>query len=156
ASTLSVLSKVYRFQGRLDEAERTHAEAMELMQQMLGTTDPAALADYEELTLAHDMEHNQATEDFLNMDRGYVANVIGRFLATDGSAMFRDGKRAVTYANEAVKATARRDADCLDTLAAALAEAGDFTNAVAVQKEAVARLQDAKRKDAFEARLNQF
>ena len=60
---------------------------------------------------------------------------------------------------EARKATAqRRNATTLDTLAAALAETGDFEQAVATQREAIAALEadQAELTDPFQARLNGY
>jgi tetratricopeptide (TPR) repeat protein len=48
---------------------------------------------------------------------------------------------AVELANKAVLVTHRKDAGCLDTLAAAYAAGGRFTNAVVVEQEAIPLLQ---------------
>jgi tetratricopeptide (TPR) repeat protein len=50
---------------------------------------------------------------------------------------FRDGKQAVELARQACR-YGRNNLHCLSTLAAALAEAGDFAQAVAVQEQAIA------------------
>jgi serine/threonine-protein kinase len=59
-------------------------------------------------------------------------------------------------AEKAVAATGRTNAAYLDTLAAAYAEAGQFTNAVNVQKEAIAVLQIPRWKEGFVSRLRLY
>ena len=55
------------------------------------------------------------------------------------------------YAEKAVAATNRKDHAILDTLAAAYAEAGQFTNAISTQKEAIGLVQDANVRAAVPA-----
>jgi TPR repeat protein len=77
-------------------------------------------------------------------------------LATSTNASLRDGALAVAFAQKAVKATLRTNGAFLDTLAAALAEAGEFDQAVAIQKEAIAVEKDAKLKQDYAARLRHY
>jgi tetratricopeptide (TPR) repeat protein len=58
------------------------------------------------------------------------ANALGWFLATCSNASFRNGAKALEYANKACAATQGMDPGFVDTLAAAYAESGDFNNAV--------------------------
>src|ERR1043166_2532565 len=83
-------------------------------------------------------------------------NSLARMLATCNDPAVRDGRSALTFAEKAVAATARRDPDYLDTLAAACAEAGDFTRAASIQTEAIALLSDAKMKEGFQSRLKLY
>jgi predicted Zn-dependent protease len=62
-------------------------------------------------------------------------------LATCPDASMRDGRQAVRLAESACRTTHYEDGYCLDVLAAALAETGDFQRAVHLAAEAVARLQ---------------
>ncbi|HSN53400.1 MAG TPA: tetratricopeptide repeat protein, partial [Candidatus Sulfomarinibacteraceae bacterium] len=68
-------------------------------------------------------------------DRVDVANNLAWLLATAPEARLRDGPRAVELATSAV--SSMRAPATLDTLAAALAEAGRFDEAVAVLEEAL-------------------
>ena len=75
-------------------------------------------------------------------------------LATCPDPTFRDGPRAVEFAHRALENAAPASrAECLDTLAAALAEAGDFAGAVGRSDEAIALMEDANRRLKYEERL---
>jgi uncharacterized protein len=83
-------------------------------------------------------------------------NDLAWVLATSRYETLRDGATALA---EARKATAQqRTATTLDTLAAALAETGDFEQAVATQREAIAALgsDEGALTPQFQARLNDY
>ncbi len=67
-----------------------------------------------------------------------------------------DSALAVELARQAVAATRRKDAMILDTLAAAYAEVGQFTNAVSVQQEAIGLLQNEDQKLDYGSRLKLY
>ena len=62
-----------------------------------------------------------------------------RLLATCREPKSRDGKRAVELTTRACELSQWKDAACLDALAAAYAETGDFPAAVKWQTEAIQR-----------------
>ena len=66
------------------------------------------------------------------------------------------GRMGFALAEEAVAATQHKDVYILDTLAAAYAETGQFTNAVGVQKEALALIKDPGTRSDCEARLKLY
>ena len=65
-----------------------------------------------------------------------VLNLSAWVLATSPDASVRNGAEAVALASRAAELTGQRDPAALDTLAAAYAEAGQFTAAVASAKRA--------------------
>jgi Flp pilus assembly protein TadD len=72
----------------------------------------------------------------LQPDRLSALNNLAWILATHANAAFRDGANAVRLAERACGLTANNDAGSLDTLAAAYAETGRFTEAVKTAERA--------------------
>ncbi len=74
-------------------------------------------------------------------DNAEAHRTLARILATCNNGAVRDGPRAVAEAIRACELTGWRDPDCLDTLAAAYAEVGDYPSALRWQKEAIQLLR---------------
>lgn len=114
--------------------------------------------------------HQLAREDFeraLEVFPRYAPawNALGWLYATSRDKAFLDGKRALACARRALELQGgegdREHADYLDTQAAAWARTGNYRQAVAAQRKAVALLKaDAGVKRAriteFEERLNLY
>lgn len=83
-------------------------------------------------------------------------NGIAWLLATSSDASVRNGNQATVYALKSATNTKRLAPAILDTLAAAYAESGNYSNAVAVQHEAIALLKDEVTKSAFTTRLKLY
>src|SRR5262249_14338630 len=83
-----------------------------------------------------------------NPDHTGALNNLGWLLATCPVDSLRDGRRAVQLAESAVRRDSGRDADLLDTLAAAYAEAGRFADASATVQRAVSAATAAGHTDA--------
>lgn len=83
-----------------------------------------------------------------------LANNLAWLLATCPDARVRDGAEAVRWAQQAVGATGRGNASILGTLAAALAEAGRFGEAISTAQEA-ARRADASHEHSLAERLSE-
>ena len=104
----------------------------------------------------------QAIDDYsqaakMDPDDFASRNSMAWILATAPKADLRKGKRAVQAAQEALNL--QDSPSHRDTLAAAYAEAGDFSSAVEIQKEAIGMLRDLGAKDAvqdFERRLSLY
>ena len=75
----------------------------------------------------------------ISPDWAPVLHELARLHATCPDARFRNGPQAVKEASRAIDRGGGTNPVALDTLAAAHAEAGDFTQAIAVQEVAVAR-----------------
>jgi tetratricopeptide (TPR) repeat protein len=75
------------------------------------------------------------------------------FLASCRDANVRDGTNAVAFAEKAVAATIRKNANYLDTLSAAYAETGQFAKAISIEQEAISVSQSEKEKRDLTAQL---
>jgi tetratricopeptide (TPR) repeat protein len=84
-------------------------------------------------------------------------NSLAWLLATCGDSHVRDGMRAFALAARACELTGYKSHFCLDTLAAAYAEAGDFVAAVRWQGAALELVaNDPRVAEAYRARLRLF
>jgi tetratricopeptide (TPR) repeat protein len=83
-------------------------------------------------------------------------NDVSWYLATTDHPSNRDPALAVELANRSVSATNRKDAGCLDTLAAAYAADGQFTNAAMTEQEGIALLQSEGDKQDYGSRLKLY
>jgi tetratricopeptide (TPR) repeat protein len=95
----------------------------------------------------------------LNPNYAQTANQNAWLLATSPNASSRNGALAVRLARQACEATQYKQADCLDTLAAAYAEAGQFAEAQSAAKRALGLLAGAANADlamAIKERLGRY
>ena len=106
-------------------------------------------------------ELDNATKDFneaIKIDPKYGAayNNLAWLQATCPDEHYRDGKNAVANAKQACELAAWKDENCLDTLAAAYAEAGDFPNAIEWQQKAIALSPNESGKQAMQSHLKLY
>jgi eukaryotic-like serine/threonine-protein kinase len=127
---LHELASALRDQGKVAEAEATDHEAAE--------------------------QARRAANKAAEAGDTVASNNLAWLLATSPFADLRDGASAVSFAEKTVAATNRKNPSYLDTLAAAYAETGQFTDAVLAQKEAIALLNDEQLKRDYGFRLKLY
>jgi protein O-mannosyl-transferase len=137
---LNDLGVALQHQGRLEEAGAQFAAVM-----ALDPRDGAAYANLASLRLKQNRPE-EAIAQFRAAHRRtpynpQVINNLAWLLATQTNAALRNGPEALALAERAATLTGRTNANVLGTLAAAYAELGQFTNAVAaaLQAEQLAR-----------------
>src|SRR5438105_7981931 len=107
-------------------------------------------------------QFKRAQDDFvaavrLNPREPDILNNVAWFRATCPDTAFRDGKEAIELASRACQLDKWKDADEIDTLAAAHAEAGNFAEAERYQLKALSLLSaDEELRPKFQARLKQY
>jgi tetratricopeptide (TPR) repeat protein len=99
------------------------------------------------LAWAAKREFAKAAADYkeaIRIDPNYASAFrdLAWLLATCPDAAFRDGRGAVENATKACELTGWDDAECLETLACAYAEASDYDSALKYEKKAIALRQD--------------
>jgi tetratricopeptide (TPR) repeat protein len=85
-------------------------------------------------------------EEAQHADAAELLNQCAWFLAYCVDPNARDGASAVAFAEKAVAATSRTNANFLDTLSAAYAETGQFDKAIIIEREAIAVSRSEKEK----------
>ena len=106
-------------------------------------------------------EHGKAIADIteairLEPKNAKAQNALAWLLATCSQERFRDGQQAIAHATQACELTKWQLWNCLDTLAAAYAEAGKFDKAVEFQQKAVELAVKDAEKDRLRERLKLY
>jgi len=99
-------------------------------------------------------DYNQAIKLAPNYALAY--NNLAWVQATCPDAHFRDGRKAVENANRASQLSGGKEADYIDTLAAAYAENGDFGKAKEWEAKTIELLTDEKVKEECRSRLRLY
>jgi hypothetical protein len=156
------LGHLFLAQGRLQEAEAMFVQIMAREGDQL-VYGGKAVRSGAEATLARILLGQgklKEAEPLLRQvaERGNpgALNDLAWFVATTADPVVRTSAGAVMYAEKAVAGTSRTNVACLDTLAAAYASSGQFTNAVRTQKEAISLLRSEEAKRDYASRLRLY
>ena len=139
ALAYDVRGRVYHGRKEYEKADREFSEAERLEPDHVENVLASAYAfnrkgDYKLAAV----EFRETADRF---PRSALAhNNLAWFLATCPEAAFRNGAEALAHAKSACELTKWKNADYLDTLAAAYAEIGDFDQAVKYVKDAIAKI----------------
>ena len=150
---------IYNLQGRYKDAIEMMTRAIQLQKDKRGL---ARRRSERGNAYFHLGDFKRAESDFVaavRLDRRDpdVLNNVAWFRATCPEARFRNGKEAVELATLACSLDKWKDADEIDTLAAAYAETGNFAEAERYQQKAIALLsEDEALRPKFRARLEQY
>jgi tetratricopeptide (TPR) repeat protein len=151
------LAKLLAFEGRTGEALEHLRRALELQPDY-----PDAHYNLAKILLATNRA-SEAAEHYraalaLRPDWAPVLKEAAWLLATHPSQTVTDPVQAVLFAERAVAVTGRRNADALDTLAAAYAASGDFDKAISTARMAIDLIEDqsSSATSAMRSRLNLY
>jgi Tfp pilus assembly protein PilF/thiol-disulfide isomerase/thioredoxin len=143
------LANALALQGKLAESVDHYRRAVALDAQLADAHDNLG-----RVLLAMDQPGDaiaslrQAAE--LRPDRAETTSLLAWLLATHPNDSLRDPQQAIHWAQRAVESTARRDPRALDVLAAALARAGRFDEAVQTADQAIRLLEATDRSSQSE------
>jgi serine/threonine protein kinase/tetratricopeptide (TPR) repeat protein len=142
------LGRLFWNQWRLPEAEEMFRKLAARPEQQLAYTDyvVTGISSVAQLLVAQGKPGEAAAVWRDALERGQVRqpdamNDFAWFFATPPDPEVVDAPQAISYAEQAVAATSRTNPTYLDTLAASYAAAGQFTNAVAIEREAISILR---------------
>ncbi len=168
------LGGVLREQGKLAEAEVILREAVAIQCQLLKKGDTNVIQSLGHLlydlayalqsrgsSASADPVFGEAVDIVLHspIDAKNAANLMNNLaneLALAENPTSRDAATALELAQAAVSATDRKDDNLLDTLAEAYAAAGQFTNAVRIEQEAIALSKTGRVDPGYAAKVRLY
>ena len=149
-------ARAYTIQGKLKSAITDYDKSIELepdnAEYWLGRSNFRIFQRLDVVKAKADIE--KAIK--LDPDNSEAKNNLAWMLATYPDETIRNGKRAIKLAMEASEARGHTADHILDTLAAAYAEAGDFSNAVLWQEKAVKASQGSGNEADYKLHLEAF
>ena len=161
ASTLFDLAGFLKSQNQPEAAAQTYREGVAIIQEPHWEehfSDLPSAVISELVEAGYKPEATNICRVLLNSTPNNAGwfNDVSWYLATTDHPSNRDPALAVELANRSVSATNRKDAGCLDTLAAAYAADGQFTNAAMTEQEGIALLQSEGDKQDYGSRLKLY
>lgn len=140
------LGAALRAKGRLDDAIVEYKKALQLKPRLAEANYNLAIVLLQKNQPEHALSHLQEAVESDPTDPTF-SNSLAWMLATSSQASLRNGTNAVVLARRASDLAGGNDPAILGTLAAALAEAGNFDEAARTARDALARAQAAGQKD---------
>jgi eukaryotic-like serine/threonine-protein kinase len=157
-------SRVLNKLGRVDEARAAQEEVLEARRRFLGPTNVETLGSMSVLAvlLAKQGKYEESREmvheilKLLPPKEWQVRNSMAWFLCTAKFDQIRDGHLALEMATKACELTDFKAATCVDTLAAAYAELGNFPAAIEWSERTIQLTTDSARREKFKQRLELY
>lgn len=157
-------SRVLNKLGRVDEAVRAQEEVLAARRRILGPTNVETLGSTSVMAvlLAKQGKYEESrklvdeTLKLLPAKEWQIRNSLAWFLCTAKFDEIRDGHVALEMATKACELTDYKAVTCLDTLAAAYAQLGDFESAVKWSNKTVQLTTDDAKRGKFEQRLETY
>jgi serine/threonine protein kinase/Tfp pilus assembly protein PilF len=142
ATSLHNLASLLLERGDVAEAETMYREALAMQRKLLGNEHPAVATSLNNLAnVLHDegklYEARAMYQEAAEHGGPQTLNEVAWVFATSFESKLRDGPAAVSFAEQAVAASNRKNGNFIDTLAAAYAANGQFAEAAAAEKEAI-------------------
>jgi tetratricopeptide (TPR) repeat protein len=141
------LANALRWRGRLDESLREYAETIKMDPRMGEARFGYALALVR--SRRYEAARDSLVEDLgLYPDRTEFSHALARLLAAAPADRVRDGRRALALAQQLVREKGGPPSlDLRETMAMALAESGQYEQAVTWQRDAIAGAEQGGRHD---------
>jgi serine/threonine protein kinase/tetratricopeptide (TPR) repeat protein len=170
-AAMNNLALTYRDAGRIDDALRLNEETLKLRKAKLGPTHRDTLESMHNLAFTYQYADRLSDaltlfEETLTLKKANLGpvhrdtlltmNGMAEILACCNNPAIRNGARSVSLAEEVVAATKRMDENYLDTLAAAYAEAGQFSKAISTEKEVLSLVKDPVSRNVYETRIRLY
>jgi serine/threonine protein kinase/Tfp pilus assembly protein PilF len=157
-------ARVLNKMGKVEEASKAMREVLAARERVFGKKNVDTLGSISVLAVLEAKQGRfeesrtlvkEATQ-LLPPKEWWIRNSMAWFLCTSKFDEIRDGRAALEMATKACELTDYKTPTCLDTLAAAYAENGDFANAVKWSERTIELTKDDARREKFMQRLQWY